>query len=172
MPHLNKGRKLEKGQFSIEFIIVLGVLLTLIASVSLPLYENSSAKARKLTRLSQAREAGNELVSALNTVYAGGVGAKQTIEYSLPSSVRQIRIDEDVDGTDSVPQDNRMDVQIEMDWEEDNVVLINTLIPSQYQYGEGEEVIPVIDAHLSESHGDHTVVVSYENYPTIVLEEV
>lgn len=63
---------MERGQFSIEFIVVLGVLLTLLASISLPLYENSSAEAQKLTKLSQARQAANKLVSALNTVYAGG----------------------------------------------------------------------------------------------------
>jgi len=160
---------LRSGQFSIEFLVVLGVLLAILGSISWPMYNSAREDAQQVTRLAEAREAANEIVSALNTVYSGGVGSKQTVEYSLPSGVWQIRVDESVDGADDVPRDNRMDVQIEMNWEGDNIVLVDTLIPSQYI--ENWEGVPLIDSNLSENSGGHTVVVSYENYPTIVLEE-
>ncbi len=160
---------MRSGQFSIEFLVVLGVLLAILGSISWPMYNSAREDAQRVTRLAEAREAANEIVSALNTVYSGWVGSKQTIDYSLPSGVWQIRVDESVDGTDDVFRDNRMDVQIEMNWEGDNIVLVDTIIPSQYIENWGG--VPLIDSNLSENSGGHTVVVSYENYPTIVLEE-
>lgn len=164
------GPMTKSGQFSIEFIVVWGVLLLVVATVTLPLYESSSDDAQEMTDLSQARKAANKIASALNTVYSGGVGSKQTVKYSLPGGVRQIRVDENVDGTDDVPRDNRMDVQIVMNWEGNNIVLINTLLPSQY-IDDWQEV-PLIDSNLSKSFGDHLVKVSYDNFPKIVLEEI
>lgn len=146
---------MKKGQFSIEFIIVLGVLLTLIASISLPLYESSSTKARRLTKLTQAREAANKLAGALNTVYAGGIGARQTVEYSLPQSVEQIQV-----GV-SVPPDNRAGVKIGMSWE--NIVLVKTLLPTDnHKNWEGYPNIEVINGSLSTDSSDYTVTVEYK----------
>lgn len=99
----------------------------------------------------------------------GGVGTKQTVEYSLPDDVLQIQVDESVDGTADVLQNYRVDVQIEMDWEGNNVVLADTLIPSQYT--ENWQGVPLIESQLLKDSGDHIVTVRYENYPTIVLEE-
>lgn len=163
---------MRSGQFSIEFVVVLGVLLALLASVSLPLYSRAREDAEKVSSLVEAQEAANEVVSALNTVYSGGVGSKQTVEYWLPEKVLEIRIAENVDGTDGVPSNGRVDVQIWFNWEGDNIVVVDTLLPSEvYENWRGYPVIEVVNGSLSTDSGDHTVTVEYR-YPQIEIEEV
>lgn len=155
---------MKSGQFSVEFVIVLGVLLVLIASVTMPMYRSAEEDAQQVTRLAEAREAANKIASALNTVYSGGVGSKQTVEYRLPGRVLKILVRENIDGTDGVPLDNRADVQIWFNWEGDNVVVINTLLPSVYH--ESWAGYPLIrensDNPLESGSGHHTVVVQYK----------
>ncbi len=160
------------GQFSVEFIAVLGVLLALLASISLPLYSRSREDAERVSRLGEARGAVNEIASALNTVYSGGIGSKQTVEYWLPEKVLEIRVAENVDGTDGTSSNGRMDVQILFDWEDDNIVAVDTLLPSKnYENWRGYPVIEVINGSLSTDSGDHTVAVEYR-HPQIEIEEV
>jgi len=112
-----------KGQFSIEFIVVLSGLLLILATVTMPMYDQARADADKISKLADTREAANTLANALNTVYASGVGSKQTVEYWLPKGVVSVSF---VDGTE-----NRVDVKIELGLESDNVVQISTILPSK-----------------------------------------
>jgi hypothetical protein len=163
---------LRSGQFSVEFIVVLGVLLALLASVSLPLYSKAHEDAERVSRLGEAREAANEIASALNKVYSEGIGSGQTVEYRLPEKVLEIRVAENVDGTDAASSNGRVDVQILFDWEDDNIVAVDTLLPSEnYENWWGCPVIEVINGSLSTDSGDHTVVVEYR-YPQIEIGEV
>lgn len=161
---------MQKGQFSIEFIAVLGVLLTIMASVTLPLYQDSRADAESITSMAQAKEAAEKLANALNGV-SSGIGNKQTIEYTLPSDVSEIRINENISGPH-----NRVEVQILGDWE-GNKVSVETLLPStNHKNWDGK---PLIDASgLDLNPGDNKILVKYM-YPDethenlwIKLEEI
>lgn len=115
-----------RGQLSIEFIIVLSGLLLIIATVSMPMYNSARADAEKISKLADAREAAVTLVNATNTVYAAGVGSKQTIEYWLPQGVVSVSF---VGGTE-----NRLDVRIELNLESDNLVQVSTLLSENEDY--------------------------------------
>ena len=112
-----------RGQLSIEFLIVISGLLIIIAAVTMPLYNQARADAEKVSKLADAREAANTIANALNTVYAGGVESKQTVEYLLPNDILSISF---ADGAK-----NRVDVKIELNLESDNVVQVGTILPSR-----------------------------------------
>lgn len=111
-----------RGQLSIEFLIVLTGMLLILATVTIPLSDQARADAEKITKLADAREAANTIANALNTVYAGGVGSKQAVEYRLPEDVLSISF---VDGAG-----NRLDVKIALNLESDNVVQVSTILSS------------------------------------------
>ncbi len=115
-----------RGQLSIEFIIVLSGLLLIIATVTMPMYNSARADAEKISKLADAREAANTLVNATNTVYAAGVGSRQTIEYWLPQGVVSVSF---VSGTE-----NCLDVRIELNLESDNAVQVSTLLSEDGDY--------------------------------------
>ncbi len=160
------------GQFSVEFIVVLGALLVLLASVSLPMYSRSHGDAEKVSRLGEAREAANAIASALNTAYSGGIGSRQTVEYWLPEKILEIRVGENVDGVDGTPPNGRVDVQIWFDWEGDNIVAVETLLPSvHHENWRGYPAVEVVNGQLSTDPGNHTVTVEYR-YQQIEIGEV
>ena len=104
-------------------MVVFTAMLLIIATVTMPLYESSRADAEKILKLADTREAANAIVNTLNTVYAGGVGSKQTVEYWLPEDVLSISF---VNGTE-----NRVDVRIVLNLKSDNVLQVNTILPSR-----------------------------------------
>ena len=122
-----------RGQLSIEFIIVLSGLLLIVATISMPMYNSARADAEKISKLADVREAANTLVNATNTVYAAGVGSKQTIEYWLPQGVVSVSF---VSGTE-----NRLDVRIELNLESDNLIQTSTILPSETYAGENYVVV-------------------------------
>lgn len=98
-------------------------LLIILAAITMPMYNQARADAEKVSKLADAREAANTLVNAINTVYAAGVGSRQTVEYWLPPGVVSVSF---VDGAE-----NRVDVKIELDLESDNLVQVSTILPSR-----------------------------------------
>lgn len=148
---------MDKGQFSIEFALILGVLLIALASVTFPLFQSSQEDINRMRRLSQGREAATKLANALNMVYSGGVGSKQTVEYSLPDNVNEIVIDENTSGTD-----NRIDVQIRFEREgEEELVKVNTLLLGENH--ENWKGYPLVEENLYENSGKHTASVEYKS---------
>lgn len=159
----------ESGQFSIEFLFVIGCLLLVLASISIPMYNQARSDARRLSDLAEAREAALVLANALNSVYSGassGPGSKQTVEYWLPKGVVEIRVNYDVDGiqtvTPAVPRNGRMDIQIWFDFDGDGladigdreaVVVIDTLLPSMwYENGDQRSVDEYLDVEGKDLH--------------------
>ena len=141
---------MRSGQFSVEFMIVIAFLLIALATISLPMYNRARADAQRSSDLADAREAASTLANALNSVYAGGVGSKQTIEYWLPEGVAAVYADADVDGVDtdndgipdSPSRNGRLDVQIWFDLNDDDnpdlgdreaVVVVETILPSKWE---------------------------------------
>ena len=137
-----------RGQLSIEFMIVLTGLLIVVATVTMPIYNQARFDAEKMTKLTEAREAANTLANALNNLYASGPGSKLTIEYWLPQGVvavymggyESLEIDGVYTTDESVPRNGRADVQIRLDFNNDGmwdnnreaVVIVDTLLPSRW----------------------------------------
>ncbi len=112
-----------RGQLSIEFIVIMSGMLIIIAAITMPIYNQARADAERVSKLADAREAANTLANAINMVYSAGVGSRQTVEYWLPSGVISISF---VNGAR-----DRVDVKIELDLESDNLVQVNTILPSR-----------------------------------------
>lgn len=121
-----------RGQLSIEFLIVLTGMLLILASVTIPLSDRARADAEKVTALADAREAAGTLANALNSVYASGVGSKQTVEYWLPKGTVSVTF---------VDDENRLDVRIELALESDNRVQVSTILPSETYAGDNYVVV-------------------------------
>lgn len=141
--------RVKSGQFSVEFMIIIAFLLIALATISLPMYNRARADAQRASDLADAREAASALANAFNTIYADGVGSKQTIEYWLPRGVAVVYADADIDGVDTdnngtpdnPPRNGRLDVQIWFDLNGDNipelgnreaVVVVETILPSKW----------------------------------------
>ena len=139
-----------RGQLSIEFLVVVSGLLIILATITIPMYNQARADADKVSKLADAREAANTLTNALNTVYASGVGSKQTIEYWLPKSVTSVSF---VDGAE-----NRVDVKIELNLESDNVVQVSTTLPSR----DDENRVIVDNENFEVGSGLHRMTFTYK----------
>ena len=141
--------RVKSGQFSVEFIIIVAFLIIALATITLPMYARARGTAQNSSDLADAREAASILANALNTVYAGGVGSKQTIECWLPKGVTAVYADADIDGVDTdnngIPDNPKrnglLDVQVWFDLNGDNipefgnreaVVLVETILPSKW----------------------------------------
>lgn len=139
-----------RGQLSIEFLIVITGLFIIVAVVTLPLYDRARADAEKVSTLADAREAANTIANALNTVYAGGVGSKQTVEYWLPNDILSISF---VDGGE-----NRENVRIELNLENNNVVQVSTVLSNRTD----ENQVIIDNENFDVSSGSHRMVFTYE----------
>lgn len=116
---------MKRGQFSLEFIIVLGALLTVLATISIPLYANSRNTAGKLTKTMKAREAANELALSLNSVYTGSVDTSNPATYWLPRNVIEIG---------ELPIDNELNVKIILEHNGKNIeITVPTLLPGSWE---------------------------------------
>lgn len=179
-----------RGQSSIEFLIVISCLLIVLGSVSIPLYNRSRDDAQWLVDTSDAREAAITLANALNTIYADGIGSRQTVEYWLPRGVVAFRAcgyeNVDVDGIDTndidVPANGRADVQILFDFdgngvwdnERESVVIVDTILPSRWDENgnlRGIEWVKENGVHVEDtnlkfsptSRTRHRVTLEYKN---------
>jgi len=171
------------GQFSTEFMVVLACMFAVLGLVSIPMYNRASGDATKLVNLSDARDAATKLANAVNTVYACGIGAKQTVDYWLPRGVVAVYIHENIDdnGTPTSPAHNGcMEVQVWFDLNDDGkpdntdreaVVMVETILPSRWvENGDNrpswENVCPYVrqetfrTSRYSRTH--HQTTVSYE----------
>ncbi|KXB06601.1 hypothetical protein AKJ52_01960 [candidate division MSBL1 archaeon SCGC-AAA382C18] len=115
---------MKRGQFTVEFILVLAVFLTVMATVSMPLYNNSRDTAQEGTELMKAREAAGEIASALDTLYASGIGARKKTTFWLPENVSEVS---------AKAVDNELAVTITVKMNETREVQSDTLLPSDWE---------------------------------------
>jgi uncharacterized protein (UPF0333 family) len=184
-----------KGQLSLEFMIVFVGLLLVVGSITYALYDEARADADRLNKLAEAREAAAALANALNSLYAGGPGSKQTIDYWLPEGVVEIYAHVDGDGVTTadwnVSSNGRIDVQVLLDFdgngEWDNTrsstVVVDTLLPSRwYENGDRrdngwviENCIGIQDWTLqfdSTCRTRHRVTLEYKFEPVLAADEL
>jgi len=124
--------------------------MIILAVVTMPMYNQARADAEKTSKLADAREAANTLVNAINTVYATGVGSRQTVEYWLPPGVISVSF---VDGAE-----NRVDFKIGLDFESDNPVQISTILPSR----DDENRVIVDNENFNVGSGLHRMTFTYK----------
>lgn len=75
----------SKGQISIEFIMLLLVILILFYAVVIPNLDFASFATQDVSRLSQTKLAAQELANSVETVSASAKGARQTITIFIPA---------------------------------------------------------------------------------------
>jgi hypothetical protein len=82
-------RREVRGQSSIEFLMITGIGLLLITSVSFFFLQQSRSTA-DTTRLQQATDAGNTILGQALYVYSLGANSWVTVEISIPDDVLAI----------------------------------------------------------------------------------
>lgn len=103
----------------------MATLLTILATISIPMYFDSKEKADSISSTMKAREAANEIAQALDSTYNGGsVGSSALAEYWLPRNVEEIG---------AVSIGNQLCVEISLkDGEEIIEVRSSTLLPTSW----------------------------------------
>ncbi|AIS32196.1 hypothetical protein [Methanobacterium formicicum] len=80
----------EKGQASVEYLLLIVVILIILASVTIPLVSSSVNSTMDVSRSSDTKNAIESMANAVNLVYANGPGAKRTIDVYLPQNMNLI----------------------------------------------------------------------------------
>jgi uncharacterized protein (UPF0333 family) len=75
-----------KGQVSVEYLLVILVIIIILGSVSIPLIRTSINSSMDISKTSDASTAVNSIANAVNVVYANGPGAKRTVSVYIPVS--------------------------------------------------------------------------------------
>lgn len=76
----------EKGQASVEYVLLSLVFLIIIGSVTIPLISKSIDSSMDVSDTSNVNAAVNSIANAVGVVYANGPGAKRTINVYFPVS--------------------------------------------------------------------------------------
>ncbi len=76
-----------KGQVSVEYLLVILVILVIFGSISIPLVQNSISSSMGISQVSDAKTAVSSIANAVNVVYANGPGAKRTVSVYIPEDV-------------------------------------------------------------------------------------
>jgi len=74
----------EKGQASVEYLLLIVVILIILASVTIPLVISSVNSTMDISRASDAKNAIQNIANAVDLVYANGPGAKRTVNVYIP----------------------------------------------------------------------------------------
>ena len=114
---------MKSGQFTIEFVVVLALFLTVLATVSIPLYNNSRDTAEQSKIMMDAREAANRLASQIDSAYSGGIGTSRQARYWLPGKVTKI---------ESGSIDDELTVELTLDIKETKTVRVDTQLPADW----------------------------------------
>lgn len=157
---------MNRGQFSIEFIVVFGALVMIVATTTIPLYQNSRGSVGKIKNMTLAKETADKFVHSINSAYIEGPGAKKTINYTLPEGVENIKIG------DSEDSENFAEILIISNvWEGENTLTASTLLHK-------DNHPPIIFKNRDNmiSPGEHKVSTRLElldnNDLRIIIEEV
>ncbi len=157
---------MKRGQLSIEFGLILGVLVILLASVTFPLFQSSQEDVGRMKRLSEGREAASELANALNMVYSGGVGSRQTVELSLPENSSEITVREEIGDSE-----NRIDVLVLFEQGDENV-RVNTVMSTENheKWGRYPKIDNLEDLELDNHEKRYALRVEYRYSDRIEID--
>lgn len=77
----------NKGQASVEYLLLLVVILIIMAAVTIPLVGSSVDATMDVSTSSDTKNALQSVANAVNLVYANGPGAKRTISVYMPQNM-------------------------------------------------------------------------------------
>lgn len=73
-----------KGQVSVEYLLVILVVLIVLGTVTIPMIGSSVSSSSDVSKASDAKTAVDTIANAVNLVYANGPGAKRTLSVYMP----------------------------------------------------------------------------------------
>ncbi len=76
----------KRGQVSVEYLLVILVLLLVLSIVTIPLIGSSIDASNDVSQASDAKVATDTLANAADVVYANGPGAKRTVSFYIPQN--------------------------------------------------------------------------------------
>lgn len=85
------GRMSQKGQSSMEYLLVMAFVFTMLVAIIVLAYSQSATFSTDVSA-SQIQKVGNQLVDAANTVYYAGPPTKKTIRLYFPQGVRNVTL--------------------------------------------------------------------------------
>lgn len=84
-------KKIKKAQFSVEYLIIIGLVLVVIIPAILLYYSYSRAHTTKISA-SSINDIGLKIVENAKSVYSLGEGSWVTLELSLPENIKSMQI--------------------------------------------------------------------------------
>jgi len=74
----------SRGQVSLEYLLLILVVLLILGGVTIPLIGSSIEASTDVSRASDAKVAVQTIANAADIVYANGPGAKRTVSFYIP----------------------------------------------------------------------------------------
>jgi uncharacterized protein (UPF0333 family) len=79
----------SKGQLSVEYLLLILVIVIILGAVTIPLVGNSISNSLYVSGASDAKNAVSNIANAANLVYANGPSSKRTINIYMPKYTLQ-----------------------------------------------------------------------------------
>lgn len=76
----------EKGQVSVEYLMLIFVAILILGTITLPLVGKAIDASNDVSRASDAKIAVETIANAADVVYANGPGAKRTVSFYIPQN--------------------------------------------------------------------------------------
>ena len=77
---------MNKGQISLEFMLLISIMLLYISTIILPNVEIASSAAKEVAGVSQGRLAAEKIVDTANFISLSGINSRQTIKIYIPQN--------------------------------------------------------------------------------------
>lgn len=83
----------NKGQMSVEYLLIVLVVILVLSIVTIPLISNSIDASNDISHSSDAKVAASTIADAADTVYANGPHSKRTVDFYIPSNTTYIKFE-------------------------------------------------------------------------------
>ncbi|RLG73056.1 MAG: hypothetical protein DRO11_00635 [Methanobacteriota archaeon] len=142
-----KHRGKDRGQISIDFLVVFALAMVIFSSVSIPIYLNSSEDAKIESFTAETKLLGEEIVSTFNMVYADGPDTRRVLLVDVPGvdlnndgdyldedeTIKNVTFEDD-DG------DGYRDLKLETAWAN---ITIPSIIPADFTMAEDPSTLDI-----------------------------
>lgn len=88
----------NKGQMSVEYLLIVVVVIFVLSLITIPLISNSIDASNDVSRSSDAKVALTTIANAADTVYANGPHSKRTVNFYIPKNNNSDKIPIKVEG--------------------------------------------------------------------------
>ena len=105
----------QRGQLSVEYLLLILVFLLILGSVTIPLIGSSIDAANDVSNTAAAKSIVDDIGNAVNIVYANGPGARRTLNVFVPTDMTLA----------SNNQENILTMTLQLSDEEDKLVSSN-----------------------------------------------